>query len=130
MLSGAGGTYASRARALAGRSTKSAKAASMRRRLRATGIIKSHRRFGPIQFCPDATAGKGRMPKRVGVIADEIFEGDGCGGVIRSVGIIRSDDARSPDRASVPEMPDAGEYHGDIVFVGGLDHLVVADRAA
>src|SRR5205823_12536306 len=44
--------------------------------------------------------------------------------------IIRSDDAPSADRASVPEMPCAREYHGDIVFVGGFDHLVVADRAA
>src|SRR5947207_2341055 len=44
--------------------------------------------------------------------------------------IIRSDDAPSVDRALVPEMPRAREYHGDIVFVGGFDHLVVADRAA
>src|SRR5215475_14355921 len=31
---------------------------------------------------------------------------------------------------SVPEVPRAGEHHGDAVVVGGLDHLVVAHRAA
>jgi len=31
---------------------------------------------------------------------------------------------------SMPEMPDAGEHHGDAVLVGGLDHLVVAHRSA
>ena len=30
----------------------------------------------------------------------------------------------------MPEMPRAGEHHGDAVVVGGLDHLVVAHRAA
>ena len=29
----------------------------------------------------------------------------------------------------MPEMPRAGEHHGDAVIVGGLDHLVVAHRA-
>src|SRR3546814_5944356 len=32
--------------------------------------------------------------------------------------------------ASVPEMADAGEDHGEAVLVGGGDYLVVADRAA
>jgi hypothetical protein len=27
---------------------------------------------------------------------------------------------------SMPEMPRAGEHHGDAMIVGGLDHLVVA----
>jgi len=27
-------------------------------------------------------------------------------------------------------MPHPGEHHGDAVLVSGLDHLVVADRAA
>ena len=31
---------------------------------------------------------------------------------------------------SMPEMPHAGEHHGDAVVVGGLDHFVVADRSA
>ena len=30
----------------------------------------------------------------------------------------------------MPEMPHAGEHHGDAGVVGGLDHLVVAHRAA
>ena len=30
----------------------------------------------------------------------------------------------------MPEMPHAGEHHGDAVLVGGRDHLVVAHRAA
>jgi len=30
----------------------------------------------------------------------------------------------------VPEEPAAGEDHGQAVFVGGLDDLLVADRAA
>ena len=31
---------------------------------------------------------------------------------------------------SMPEMPRAGEHHGDVVLVGGGDHLVVVHRAA
>ena len=31
---------------------------------------------------------------------------------------------------SMPEMPDAGEHHGDAVIVGGLDDFVVAHRTA
>jgi hypothetical protein len=30
----------------------------------------------------------------------------------------------------MPKMPRAGEHHGDVMIVGGLDHLVVAYRAA
>ena len=30
----------------------------------------------------------------------------------------------------MPEVPHAGEHHGDAVLVGGGDHLVVAHRAA
>jgi hypothetical protein len=30
----------------------------------------------------------------------------------------------------MPEMPCGSEHHGDAVIVGGLDHLVVAHRAA
>src|SRR5262249_5672839 len=33
-------------------------------------------------------------------------------------------------RASVPEVAVAGEDHGEALVVGGLDHLVVAHRAA
>ena len=36
----------------------------------------------------------------------------------------------SQGERSMPEMPDAGEHHGDAVLVGGGDHLVVAHRAA
>src|SRR5260370_507665 len=31
---------------------------------------------------------------------------------------------------SMPEMPDAGEHHGDAVIVGGLDDFIVAHRTA
>src|SRR5690606_4666516 len=34
------------------------------------------------------------------------------------------------EKGSVPEMPDAGEHHGDAVGVGGGDDFVVAHRAA
>src|SRR5436853_415778 len=30
----------------------------------------------------------------------------------------------------MPKMPHAGEHHRDAVLIGGLDHLVVAHRAA
>ena len=30
----------------------------------------------------------------------------------------------------MPEMPDAGEHHGDAVLVGRLDDVLVAHRAA
>src|SRR3569623_3386467 len=33
-------------------------------------------------------------------------------------------------RASMAEEPHAGEYHSDIVLVGGADDFVVAQRAA
>ena len=36
----------------------------------------------------------------------------------------------SGTRALMPEMPRPGEHHRDVVLVGGLDHLVVAHRAA
>jgi len=36
----------------------------------------------------------------------------------------------SPRLTSMPEMPDAGEHHGDAGVVGGLDHFIVADRSA
>ena len=32
--------------------------------------------------------------------------------------------------SSVPEVPHAGQHHGDAGVVGGLDHFVVADRSA
>ena len=30
----------------------------------------------------------------------------------------------------MPEVPRAGEYHGDATIVGGFDHFAVANRAA
>src|SRR5882724_10715058 len=36
----------------------------------------------------------------------------------------------SPRLTSMPEMPDAGEHHGDPGIVGGFYHLIVADRSA
>jgi len=33
-------------------------------------------------------------------------------------------------RRLMPEMPDAGEHHGDPGVVGGFYHLIVADRSA
>jgi hypothetical protein len=30
----------------------------------------------------------------------------------------------------MPEVPHAGEDHGDAVLVGGLDHFFVAERSA
>ncbi len=52
------------------------------------------------------------------------------------LGIWRGSDSPVADREGerlavrCPEMPYAGEHHGDAVFVGRLDHLVVAHRAA
>jgi hypothetical protein len=34
--------------------------------------------------------------------------------------------AKIVTRLSMPEMPRAGEHHGDAMVVGGLDHLIIA----
>jgi len=70
------------------------------------------------------------VPANAGTIPrDYLF----CAGLVAShqpAPVVMGPCVRRDDKESVPEMPDTGEHHGDAVVVGGLDHLIVADRAA
>src|SRR5690606_21768432 len=48
----------------------------------------------------------------------------------RSVTSVRRQASDVRPTLLMPKMPHPGKYHGDAVFVGGGDHLVVAHRAA
>src|SRR5229473_361264 len=47
-----------------------------------------------------------------------------------SAGMTDQDDSISSKHGLMPEMPGAGEYHGDPVIVGCFDDFVIAHRAA
>ena len=95
------------------------------RRLTAAMVGNGIAGAGAVERMGQAASGRGRAhplgdprDRRLGAHAVEIVGGgEPAGGSGARISL-------------VPEMPHAGKHHGDVVLVGGLDHLVVAHRAA